>query len=151
MIRAAAWSLFRQPSFTLAAAGTLAVGIAATTTLFTTVNTALLRPLPYARPADLYSLRTYFADGRFTMGMVANQELAAVDALHDVVVGTAYALRVDGAMETDAQPRQVVVYGVSPRFFDLFGVPVAAGRPIAASDDVRGAPPVAVLSQAIWR
>lgn len=58
MIRAAAWSLVRQPSFTLAAAGTLAVGIAATTTLFTTVNTALLRPLPYARPGDLYSLRT---------------------------------------------------------------------------------------------
>ena len=151
MIRAAAWSLFRQPSFTLAAAGTLAVGIAATTTLFTTVNTALLRPLPYARPGDLYSLRTYFSDGRFTMGMVANEELAAVDGLHDIVAGTAYANRVDGAIDTDAQPRQVVIYGVSPHFFDLFGVPVAAGRPIGASDDARGAPPVAVLSQAIWR
>lgn len=151
MLRAAARSLLRQSSFTIAAAGTLAVGIAATTTLFTTVNAALLRPLPYARPGDLYSLRTYFADGRFTMGMVANEELAAVDTLADVVAGTAYANRVDGAIDTDAQPRQVVIYGVSPHFFDLFGVPVAAGRPISPSDDVRGAPPVAVLSQAIWR
>ena len=151
MIRAAAWSLFRQPSFTLAAAGTLAVGIAATTTLFTTVNTALLRPLPYARPGDLYSLRTYLSDGRFTMGMVANEELAAVDTLPDVVAGTAYANRLDGAIETDAQPRQVVIYGVSPHFFDLFGVPVAAGRPIGPSDDVRGAAQVAVLSQGTWR
>jgi hypothetical protein len=114
MLRAAARSLVRQPSFTLAAAGTLAVGIATTTTLFTTVNTALLRPLPYARPAELYSLRTYFADGRFTMGMVANEELAAVDTLQDVVVGSAYANRIDGAIGTDAQPRQVVIYGVSP-------------------------------------
>jgi putative ABC transport system permease protein len=150
MIRAAAWSLFRQPSFTLAAAGILAVGIAATTTLFTTVNTALLRPLPYARPGDLYSLRTYFADGRFTMGMVASEELAAVDPLQDVVSGTAYAARVDGAINTDAEPRQVVIYGVSQDFFNLFGVPIAAGRPIGASDAVRGAPQVAVLSQAIW-
>ena len=53
---------------TVAAAGTLAVGIAATTTLFTTVNTVLLRPLPYARPGDLYSLRTYFADGASRWG-----------------------------------------------------------------------------------
>lgn len=150
MIRAAAWSLCRQPSFTLTAAGMLAVGIAATTTLFTTVNTALLRPLPYARPGDLYSLRTYFADGRFTMGMVANEELAAVDALQNVVAGTAYANRVDGAIGTGAQPRQVVIYGVSAHFFNLFGVPVAAGRPIGASDDVRGAAQVAILSQALW-
>jgi putative ABC transport system permease protein len=151
MIRAAARSLLRQPSFTLAAAGTLAIGIAATTTLFTTVNAALLRPLPYARPGDLYSLRTYFRDGRFTMGMVANEELAAVDALPDVVSGTAFALRVDGAIDTDVKPRQVVIYAVSPHFFDLFGVPVQAGRSIRPADAVRGAPQVVVLSHAIWR
>jgi putative ABC transport system permease protein len=151
MIRAAARSLFRQPSFTLAAAGTLAIGIAAATTLFTTVNAALLRPLPYAHPADLYSLRTYFRDGRFTMGMVANEELAAVDALTDVVSGTAYALRVDGAIGTDTQPRQVVIYSVSQGFFNLFGLPVQSGRAIGPDDTVRGAPPVAVLSQSLWR
>lgn len=151
MIRAALRSLLRQPSFMLAATGTLAIGIASTTTLFTTVNAALLRPLPYARPADLYSLRTYFRDGRFTMGMVANEELAAVDTLTDVVAGTAYALRVDGAMGTDTQPRQVVIYSVSQDFFNLFGVPVQSGRAIGPDDTVRGAPQVAVLSNALWR
>jgi putative ABC transport system permease protein len=151
MIHAAVRSLVRQPSFTLAAAGTLAIGIAATTTLFTTVNAALLRPLPYARPGELYSLRTYFRDGRFTMGMVANEELAAVDALPDVVSGTAFALRVDGAIETDLTPRQVVIYSVSQHFFDLFGVPVQSGRSIGVDDTVQGAPQVAVLSHALWR
>jgi putative ABC transport system permease protein len=151
MIRAAVRSLIRQPAFTFAAAGILAVGIASTTTLYTTVNAALLRPLPYARPGDLYSLHTYFTDGRFTQGLVASEELAAVDSLPDIVVSTAYATRLDGAVDTEVKPVQVVIYAVSQHFFDLFGVPVSAGRSIGPSDAARGAPQVAVLSQAIWR
>ena len=152
MIRAAVRSLIRQPAFTLAAAGILAVGIASTTTLYTTVNAALLRPLPYARPGDVYSLRTYFTDGRFTQGLVASEELAAVDALQDIIARTAYATQLDGRPATPmADTLQVVIYAVSQHFFDLFGVPVDVGRPISESDAARGAPQVAVLSQAIWR
>lgn len=150
MIRAAVRSLLRQPSFTLAAAGTLAVGIAATTTLFTTVNAALLRPLPYAHPTDLYAARTYFPDGRFTMGLVGTEELAAVAGQTDVVSAIACTVRVDGTLGTDAEPKQIVAYAVSDHFFDLFGVPVLAGRAINADDDVRGAPSVVVLSHALW-
>jgi putative ABC transport system permease protein len=151
MIRAAFRSLRRQPSFTLAAAGTLAVGIAATTTLFTTVNAALLRPLPYTRPADLYAARTYFPDGRFTMGLVGTEELAAVSAQTDVVSAVACTVRLDGALGTDSEPRQIVAYAVSDHFFDLFGVPVQSGRAINAGDDVRGAPSVVVLSHTLWQ
>src|SRR5262245_19581596 len=150
MIRAAVRSLFRQPSFTLAAAGTLAVGIAATTTLFTTVNAALLRPLPYAHPSELYAARTYFPDGRFTIGLVGNEELATVAEQKDVVSGVAWTLRVDGTLGTDSEPRQIVAYAVSDRFFDLFGVPAETGRAINADDDVRGAPSVVALSHALW-
>jgi len=81
MLGRAVRTLRRQPSFTLAAAGTLALGIAATTTLFTMVNAALLRPLPYARPDELYAIRAYFPDGRFTIGYVASEEMDAVAAL----------------------------------------------------------------------
>ena len=151
MIRAAIRSLLRQPSFTLAAAGTLAVGIAATTTLFTTVNAALLRPLPYAHPNELYAARTYFPDGRFTMGLVGTEELAAVAAQNDVVSGVACTIRLDGTLGADSEPRQIVAYAVSDHFFDLFGVPVQAGRAINADDDVRGAPSVVVLSHALWQ
>lgn len=151
MIRAAVRSLLHQPSFTLAAVGTLAVGIAATTTLFTTVNAALLRPLPYAHPADLYAVRTYFPDGRFTMGLVGTEELAAVAAQKDVVSDVAWTARLDGTISADSEPRQLVAYAVSDRFFDLFGVPVQTGRAITADDDVRGAPSVVVLSHALWQ
>ncbi|HEY2431615.1 MAG TPA: ADOP family duplicated permease [Vicinamibacterales bacterium] len=153
MIRTAGRSLLRQPSFTLAAAGTLAIGIAATTTLFTTVNAALLRPLPYAHPEELYAVRTYFPDGRFTIGMVGTEELAAVAAQTDVVSGVACTVRVDGTLGdgTGSEPRQIVAYAVSDGFFDLFGVPVQTGRGISAADDVRGAPSVVVLSHSLWQ
>ncbi len=151
MIRAALRSLARQPSFTLAAAGTLAVGIAATTTLFTTVNAALLRPLPYVHPTELYAVRTYFPDGRFTMGLVGTEELAAVADQKDVVSGVACTVRLDGTLGTDAEPRQIVAYAVSEHFFDVFGVPVQSGRAIGADDDVRGAPSVVVLSYTLWQ
>jgi putative ABC transport system permease protein len=151
MIRGALRSLLRQPSFTLAAAGTLAVGIAATTTLFTTVNAALLRPLPYANPADLYAVRTYFPDGRFTMGLVGTEELAEVAAQKDVVSAVACTIRLDRTLGTHPDPRQIVAYAVSDHFFDLFGVPLQTGRAINADDDVRGAPSVVVLSHALWQ
>jgi hypothetical protein len=65
----------RHPGFALAAVLTLAVGIGATTAIFSTVNAAVLRPLPYPHPDDLFSLDTPATDGRFTTGLVSGVEL----------------------------------------------------------------------------
>jgi len=150
MLRTVIRTLVRQPSFTLAAAGTLAIGIAATTSLFTAVDAVLLRPLPYPRSQDLYTVRTYFPSGRFTIGLVASEEMAGVAALTDAVAGVAMATRADGTLLIGGTPRQVVAYGVSDGFFDLFGVPLRAGQPIHRGDGVRGAAPIAVVSHRLW-
>ena len=50
--------LVKTPVFSLAAVATLAIGIGATTAIFSTVNATLLRPLPYPHPEDLVSVRT---------------------------------------------------------------------------------------------
>ena len=70
--------LRHQPSFAAAAIITLALGIAAPTALFAVVNATLLRPLPYPRYQDIYTVRTTMTDGRFTIGLVASEEMSAL-------------------------------------------------------------------------
>jgi len=77
-LRAALRSLLRQPSFIAPAVGALAFGIAAPTALFAVVQATLLRPLPYANAAEIYTVRTTMTDGRFTIGLVASEELASL-------------------------------------------------------------------------
>src|SRR5437762_7733710 len=78
-LRYATRKLVSAPAFTLAAVATLAVGIGATTAIFSTVNAALLRPLPYPRAQDLRVLGTAMTDGRPTTGKVAPMELARLN------------------------------------------------------------------------
>src|SRR5262252_8707078 len=78
-LRYAIRKLSSAPAFTLAAVATLAIGIGATTAIFSTVNATLLRPLPYSHPEDLIALRTRYADGRVTTGLVAAAEVARLN------------------------------------------------------------------------
>src|SRR5437588_11463544 len=63
-LRFALRSFRRAPAFPLAAIATLALGIGATTAIFSTLNAVLLKPLPYPQPDGLYSIRTTLTDGR---------------------------------------------------------------------------------------
>ena len=74
-LRYAVRGLIGSPSFTAVALLTLALGIAATTAIFSTVNATLLRPLPYPRSHELVDIRTRLVDGRVTTGLVSPAEL----------------------------------------------------------------------------
>jgi putative ABC transport system permease protein len=147
----AARTLRRHPPFVLASVFTLALGISATVALFSVVNAVLLKPLPYPGYQDIYEVRTFFPSGRFTSGLVAAEELTALQQISEGVTAAAAALRLDGAIATDSMVRQAVSYGVSEQFFDLFGVPVALGRQFAPEDHILRAPRVVVLSHALWQ
>src|SRR6187402_1630504 len=68
-------SLRRAPAFPITAIATLALGIGATTAIFTTLSAVLLKPLPYPNPQNLYSLRTALTDGRVTTGLLSGGEI----------------------------------------------------------------------------
>src|SRR5829696_496701 len=74
-VRVALRALRRSPGFAVTAIATLALGIGATTAIFTALSAVLLKPLPYPNPENLYSLRTALTDGRVTTGLLSGSEI----------------------------------------------------------------------------
>jgi putative ABC transport system permease protein len=147
-----AWhNLRRTPAFPLAAVATLALGIGATTAIFSTVNAVLLRPLPYPRPQDLYSLRTVLTDGRVTTGLLSPAELARLnnpDLSIERVAGLSP--RDVTLLRDDDSAEHTQAYNVSDGFFELFGLPMTLGTSTLDPEAGNG-PPVVVVSYEIWR
>jgi putative ABC transport system permease protein len=144
--------LRRHPGFAFAAIATLAVGIGATTAIFSTVNAAVLRPLPFPHPEDLFAVDTPATDGRFTTGLVSGVEIAHLLTPQGSVVNAAGSGRVDTTiLRDDGTTVSAVAYGVTDGFFDMFGMPMAAGRSFTHEEYAPRAPQVAVLSFRVWR
>jgi len=147
-------ALLRQPSFLATAVVTLALGIAAPTALYAVVQATLLRPLPYVHADEIYTVRTAMTDGRFTIGLVASEELAGMRRATDLVTASAMVYGQPATLAaTDAgtEAREVSAVVVSEGFFDLFGVPMAQGRPFTLDDHKGSAVPAAVISGRLWR
>ena len=112
-LRFALRHLGKTPGFSLAAILTLALGIGATTAIFSTVNAALLKPLPYPNPDDLYGLRTTLTDGRVTTGLLSPVEVRRLNEANISVARAAGSiqqdltlLREDGAPIEDGRLRR---------------------------------------------
>jgi len=145
-------SLRRQPGFAVAAILTLAVGIGATTAIFSTVNAALLRPLPFPEPQDLFAVYTPATDGRFTTGRDSGVELARLNDPSVSIERAAGTARLDSTVvRDDGTPVSTIGYGVTEGFFEIFRLPVVLGRAFTHAEYAPGAPPVVVLSHHLWR
>jgi predicted permease len=146
-----AWrTLWRARGFAAAAIATLAVGIGATTAIFSVLNAVVLRPLPVVRPHELVEVR-YQRPGREPESGFSFALWEAVRDEQDVLTRTFAWMGPRPLQLTEgpaAGPVQVLM--VSGDFFETLGVTPAAGRLIADGDDQRGCPPVAVLSDAFW-
>jgi putative ABC transport system permease protein len=150
-LRFAVRTLRRAPAFALAAIATLAIGIAATTAIFSTVNAALLKPLPYPNAGDLYSLRTALTDGRVTTGNVAPVEIIRLnDPALSIARAAALIANDVTLLQNDGTPVKTRAYGVSEGFFELFGLPMTLGG-FASGPPAQNAPPTIVVSYRIWQ
>jgi predicted permease len=152
----------RSPGFVITAVLTLALGIGATTAIFTLIYNTMLKSLPVQHAAKLYmvgkeptccnyggmqgdrwrifsnDLYLYFRD--HTQGF---ESLTAFQSFSNSLLTR----RVG-----DSQP-PITVAGrfVAGNEFSTLGVPLALGRPIQPSDDTEGAPPVVVISYRMWQ
>lgn len=142
--------LLTSRSFPSVAVGSLAIGIGASTAIFTLVNALILRPLPVAAPHELVQLTT--VDTGITTQNLTNPQWEALrdrgadefDGLF--AVGTRY-FRV-GDEEDPIRTRGLLVSG---SLFSTLGLQPAVGRLIEAGDDVRGCPGIAVLDHGYWQ
>src|SRR3954471_4100173 len=159
----------RSPAFPLAAIATLALGIGATTAIFSTLNAVLLKPLPYPQAEDLYNIRTALTDGRVTTGMLSNGELSRLNGTTSTIARAAGMQPADlTLLHEDGTPQHVKIYGVTEGFFELFGLPMTLGgfthqnfaRPAPPAPAAPGAqappgpppaPPVVVISYRVWQ
>ena len=141
--------MFRQsPGFTLTAVAALALGIGATTAIFSIVNAVLLRPVPYPDPDRLVVFQTTGPDGAFSAGSPA--KLAhwrqQSDVVRDVAAYRSNIVNYTG----EGLPEQLRAEEVSANYFRLFGARVYRGRVFTEEEDRPGGNRVTVLSHALW-
>jgi predicted permease len=160
-IRYALRQFVNAPVFTATAVLTLALGIGATTAIFTLVHAVLLNSLPVANPSELYrvgdvenccvngglqddwSLFSYDKYKKFRDNTPGFIELAAFQSGSDLA-----GVRRSGSN----QPAQSLkTEFVSGNYFAMFGVGPYAGRVITPEDDRKGAEPAAVISYRAWQ
>jgi predicted permease len=150
-VRYAARKLFRAPGFTIIAVTTLALAIGATTAVFSIVNGVLLKPLPYRNPSELVRLGSKGKTGRLAHLSVPDfidykNQTHSFLAVAQVRDRSSANLRIPG--EEAVRLKSALV---GARFFDLLGAPMELGRGFNVGEDERGARPVVVLSDKLWR
>jgi predicted permease len=152
--RYAARALRAAPSYTASAVAVLAIGIAATTAIFSLVNGVFLRPVGgVARPGALFHVQTLLReDGRVTPHPVLRaRDVAALRDRRDLFVGVAGRGTRSVILGSGDDARAAIAELVSADYFALLGVRPALGRAFAPEEDVAGGPvAVAVLSHAVW-
>jgi len=163
-LRYALRQLRLAPGFTATVVLTLALGIGATTSIFTLVHAVMLRSLPVVDPSRLYRIGDSTEccvrggptdDGRW--GMVAfdlfKRLQAAMPEFEDIALFQAsdpvYSVRRGTANAVVAKPLQGEF--VSGNYFSVFGLGAFSGRVFSPSDDTRSAAPVVVMSYPTWQ
>ncbi|HET7552132.1 MAG TPA: ABC transporter permease [Gemmatimonadaceae bacterium] len=140
----------RSPGFTSAVIATLALGIGASTAMFSLVDSTLLRPLPFHEPDDivvLWGIKQPEGDIRGA----SFPEIADWRSMNHTLTDVALFDPISLNLRTTAEPVRLSGEMVSGGFFQLIGARAALGRTILPSDDdAPDAHPVAVISDALW-
>jgi putative ABC transport system permease protein len=148
-LRFAIRTLRKNPGFAIAAILTLALGIAANTSIFTITNAVLLKSLPYAQPQQLVLLDIEQKDKQSRCCSLNWSDLVREhsQSFSAVAVWAADNFNLTGRGE----PQQVTAARVSPGFFSLLGVQPHAGRFFSEDEGRPEGRPVVVISGALWR
>ncbi len=151
-LRLAANNLMRAPGFSLIVVLTLALGIGSVTAVYTLVDGVVLRPLPFDDPESLvavWGIDAKTGAGRFTSSYPDFEDFRdRSKSFERLAAAQAFPANVAGIQE---RPSRLTVGRISHDLFDVLGTDVLVGRELEPTDDVRGAEPVVVIAESIWR
>jgi predicted permease len=144
--------LWHKPGFSIVAVVTLALGICATTIMFTVINGVLLTPLPYLAPGRLAVLQektdwsNQFGDlwaFSYPNYLDCKNQVRSLDLMAFTYNG--------GTVTTAGHAEYVDAFEISSGVFAVLGTHVIRGRDFTPDDDRPGAAPVAIISYALWQ
>lgn len=144
-------SFLKRPGFLVIAVATLAIGIGATTAMFTVVNSVLLRPLQFPEPERIVLFEGVNPRQGITASNMSVPDIAdwqtqsqSFDQIAAFVSGGVF-------LSTGDEVERVRATGVSPEFFPLFKTNPIAGRTLQAADMQEGREAAIVISHSLWQ
>lgn len=147
-------TLRQRPGFAVVALLTLALGIGATTVMFTVINGVLFRPLHYRDPARLFTLNEQtkgISDYRWG-DLWAYSYPNYLDCKNQSGALEMAAWRYNGGtVSAPGEAERVDGVEMSSELFPVLGLTLARGRAFLPEDDRPGASPVAIISYALWQ
>ncbi len=148
-IRVAARMLVRDRGLTFAAVAVLALGIAANNTVFTIVNAAVLRDLPFDQPERIVEIGTIVPRGNRGVSYLDLQDWRERTRTFDGIAG--FGQQRMNVSDDDRAPEQFNGAYISANAFALIGHQPVLGRGFTADDERPGAQPVVVLGHSVWK
>jgi predicted permease len=154
-LRYAVRTLWRSPGFAVTAVVVMALGIGASTALFTVVGSVLLRPLPFTDPDRL--VRIYESDARRPGGQIAVPSADFFDWQKQTRTLEQMAMMYAGNGSYNLSgsrgqlPEQIAARGANWNIFTMLGVQPALGRLFGPGDDQTGANATVVLTWGLWK
>src|SRR5262245_16888425 len=148
-LRYAIVGLIKNPSFSTTAVLVVALGVGASTVMFSVVNSVLLRPLPYP---DADRIVAVWEDST-ALGFPKNTPAPAnfLDwRSQNRVFSQMSALDSTTAIITGGEPEEVMTQRVTADFFPVLGIKPQIGRPILPEDDTPESARVVLISHSLW-
>ena len=149
-IRYAFRMLHRSPGFSLIAIATMALGVGATTAIYSVIDATLLHPLPYPHPSELVRIEANLP------GVGAHEIGLSIPELRDLQNSGIFqyvSLSFYGTnnLTGSAQPASISSKSVSPSYFAVLGVDAQLGRTWDPHDTTPGFLPGVVISDGLWK
>jgi len=149
-VRFALRLLRRSPGFALGVIAILGLGIAAATALFSIVDAAILRPLPFPDPGRLVAVVSE-DPVHHSRGASSPPDLVDFRASVPALAGVAATTPWEPAATGSGEPERLRGLLVSANFFSLLGVDAARGRTFDPAEETPGRDRVVVVGDALWR